>query len=404
MLNIALLGFGVVGGGTAEVLTENRKLIADRIGQDINIKYILDLREFPDSPFGKLVIHDYNIILNDPEVSIVAEMMGGSHPAYEFSRSALLAGKSVVTSNKECVAKFGTELLELAEANGCRYLFEASVGGGIPVIKPIINDLSPVNITSVSGILNGTTNYILTKMTTDGADFASVLADAQAKGYAEANPAADVEGLDAARKIVILAALSSDIMLYADKIYREGITEITEFDIKVAESFGCAIKLIGYFEKTEDGKILCMVSPRFVRPTNPLGTINDVFNGILVDTDMLGEVMFYGKGAGKLPTAGAVVADILDAASGMTGARKLKWRLATESDVADIKDYTCCREFTFVGGEKDIATLEQHFGKLGSYIVNDDKISFITGEMSEAEADKAVGECQLTLVNKFRML
>lgn len=404
MLNIALLGFGVVGSGTAEVLTENRKLIADRIGQDINIKYILDLREFPDSPFGKLVVHDYNIILNDPEVSIVVEMMGGSHPAYEFSKSALQAGKSVVTSNKECVAKFGTELLQLAEANGCRYLFEASVGGGIPVIKPIINDLSPVNIKSVSGILNGTTNYILTKMTTDSADFASVLADAQAKGYAEANPAADVEGLDAARKIVILAALSSDIMLDADKIYREGITKITELDIKVAESLGCAIKLIGYFEKTEDGKILCMVSPRFVRPTNPLGTINDVFNGILVDTDMLGEVMFYGKGAGKLPTAGAVVADVLDIASGLTGARKLRWNLATDKDIADFNKYTCCREFTFVGGKDNLATLEKCFGKITSYAVNDDKISIITSELSEEAAEKAVGECSLTLVNKFRML
>jgi len=404
MLNVALLGFGVVGSGTAEILTENRELIKKRVGQDVNIKYILDLRDFPDSPFGTLIVHDFNIILNDPDVAVVAEMMGGSHPAYEFSKAALEAGKSVVTSNKECVAKFGDELLKIAAENGCRYMFEASVGGGIPIIRPMMNDLAPVNVTAISGILNGTTNYILTKMSAGGVDFATVLADAQAKGYAERNPSADVDGLDAARKIVILTALATGIIVDADSIYCEGITKITEYDMDVAESLGYAIKLIGRFEKTEDGKILCMVSPRFVPASNPLYTVNDVFNGILVSSDMLDETMFYGRGAGKLPTAGAVVADILDIVSGLDRIKKLEWKRADAADVADISTYSCRRVFTFEGTDLK-NKIEAVFGELKHFFTtNENKISFVSSAMTEKEADELIAKCELKLVSKFRIL
>ena len=313
MINVAILGFGVVGSGTAEVLTENLALIESRIHKKLNIKYILDLRDFPDSPFGHLVTHDFNQILEDPEVSIVAEMMGGSHPAYDFSLACLRAGKSVVTSNKEVVATFGDELLAEARANGVRYLFEASVGGGIPIIRPLTNDLSANKILSIDGILNGTTNYILTQMRENNTDFSVALKSAQEKGYAEANPAADVDGIDAARKITILAALSYGTLLNPNEIYTEGISKITTRDMEIARALGYTVKLIGHCEKQDDS-VMAMVSPRLVPVGNPLCTIDDVFNGILVDTDMLGTTLFYGKGAGKLPTASAVVGDIIDIA------------------------------------------------------------------------------------------
>ena len=289
MVNVAILGFGVVGSGVAEVLTQNKSIIEKKLDREVNIKYILDLREFPGNPFEGKIVHDFNIILNDPEVSVVAEMMGGSHPAYDFSKAALEAGKSVVTSNKEVVANFGAELLEIAKAHGVAYLFEASVGGGIPIIRPMCNDLASNNIKEVNGILNGTTNYILTKMCSEGADFADVLKDAQDKGYAERNPAADVEGLDAARKIVILASLAFGKTVSPSDIHVEGITQITTEDVETANRFGYSIKLIGHAEMI-DGKILAMVSPRFIPTSNPLSGINDVFNGISLKADMVGEV------------------------------------------------------------------------------------------------------------------
>ena len=400
MTQIALLGFGVVGGGVAKVLTENRDIIKKRASEEISIKYILDLRDFPDSPFGDRIVHDYDTILSDPDIKIVAEMMGGSHPAYEYTKAALLAGKSVVTSNKECVAKFGQELLAIAAENGVRYLFEASVGGGIPIIRPMINDLSPNKIISIDGILNGTTNYILTKMTQDGSDFSEVLSDAQAKGYAERNPAADVEGLDAARKIVILTALATGVRLDSDAIYCEGITEIDPAAIALAESLDCKIKLIAHFEKI-DGKLLSMVSPRLVPSDNPLYAVDDVFNGILVSTDMLGDVMFYGRGAGMLPTAGAVVADIIDIVTHKTvgeGIRALSWKIA-DGNEADFSSYRCDRAFTVRG---DIEDVKKYFGEPSRYFIEDGKISFTVKNMSEAEADAAVRN--VSLINKFRML
>lgn len=342
MKKIAILGFGVVGGGVAEVLTQNKLSIEKKLGESIEIKYILDLRDFPDSPFADKIVHDFNIILNDPEVCLVAEMMGGSHPAYDFSKACIKAGKSVVTSNKEVVARFGTELLALAAQNGVRYLFEASVGGGIPIIRPMLNDLVSNKITSVDGILNGTTNYILTQMSEFGADFADALKDAQAKGYAEANPSADVDGLDAARKIVILAAIAFGKCISPEDILVEGITSITTEDFEIARSLGYTIKLIGHTEMIGD-KTLAMVSPRFIPLSNPLAHISDVYNGILVGANMLDKVLFYGKGAGKLPTASAVVADIIDIIDHIDSNQlpTVAWSDADASDVACGDDHVC---------------------------------------------------------------
>ena len=337
MINVALLGFGVVGSGCAEVLTANKEKIEAHIGKEIRIKYILDLREFPDSPFGNLIVHDFNTILNDPEVSVVAEMMGGSHPAYDFTKALLEAGKSVVTSNKEVVSTFGVELLKIARENGARYLFEASVGGGIPIIRPLTNDLAANEILSIDGILNGTTNFILTKMKNEGLEFEVVLKEAQRLGYAEANPSADVDGVDAARKIAILAALASGKLVDPKKVSTEGIRNVTPADMETARKLGYSIKLIGHYETDADGKLAVSVAPRFVPASSPLASIDDVFNGILVRGNMLGDSLFYGRGAGKLPTASAVCADIIDAAfTSAAHAKQLTWTAACECEMTDM--------------------------------------------------------------------
>ena len=376
MISIALLGFGCVGSGTAEVLTENKKLIEGRLGCEYSIKYILDLRDFPDSPFGDLVVHDFNTILEDDEVSVVAEMMGGSHPAYDFTKACLEAGKSVVTSNKEVVAKFGVELCEIAAAHGVRYMFEASVGGGIPIIRPMMTDLASNKINKINGILNGTTNFILTAMRDDGRSFDDVLCEAQRLGYAEANPAADVEGVDAARKTVILGAIASGKLVSPDAIHREGITKIALDDVELASALGYSIKLIGHAEDI-DGKLLAFVSPMAVPVANPLSRIDGVFNGILVNANMVGDVMFYGPGAGKLPTASAVVADVVDViAKRDVPTTAVGWMNATESDIADFDSYTC-RRLVIVEGECENALAE----------VNG-KSAYFTEPMTEAEAAK----------------
>ncbi len=313
-LTVALLGFGVVGSGTAEVITENQDRIRRATGRGIDIRYILDLREFPDSPFGDRVVHDINIILDDPEVDAVVEMMGGSHPAVDFTRAALSAGKHVVTSNKEVVAKFGTELLALAKENGVRYLFEASVGGGIPVLRPLAQDLASNRVRAIDGILNGTTNYILTRMFGEGTSYDDALGEAQARGYAERDPSADVDGHDAARKIVILTAVATGCRVSPDEISIQGIRDITDADVALATELGYTIKLIAHMDLGESGRPSVWVAPCFVPVGHPLHAINDVFNGILIHTDMLGQTLFYGRGAGKLPTAGAVVSDLTDIA------------------------------------------------------------------------------------------
>jgi homoserine dehydrogenase len=395
MMQIALLGFGIVGSGTAEVLKENQKLISERINEEINVKYILDLREFPDHPLGDRVVHDMQIILNDPEVVLVAEMMGGSHPAYEFTRAALQAGKNVVTSNKEVVASFGAELLELARENGVSYLFEASVGGGIPIIRPLQTDLASNEILSISGILNGTTNFILTKMKNEGTDFAQALKLAQEKGYAEADPTADVEGIDAARKISILAALSFGILLDPNKIPTEGITGITAEHTATADALGCTVKLVGHTERI-NGKVFAAVSPYLVPVSNPISHVDDVFNGILVDANMLGRALFYGAGAGKLPTASAVVADIIDILSHKAEERILpKWKIAEPSDVADPALYACRRCYVIEGCPKCAEKAMRAFDTEDCRFIADRKFAIVTPVMTEKTSAAALASTGL---------
>ncbi len=397
MIQIAILGFGVVGSGTAEVLSENKKLLAAHCGSELNVKYILDLRDFPEHPLGDRVVHDIKVILEDPEVSIVCEMMGGSHPAYEFSRAALEAGKSVVTSNKEVVANFGAELLELAHEKGVSYLFEASVGGGIPIIRPLQTDLASNRILSVSGILNGTTNFILTKMKNEGSDFATVLKEAQARGYAEANPAADVEGLDAARKIVILAALAFGTLLSPAEISVEGITSITAEHTGVAEMLGCAVKLIGHTELI-NGRILATVAPQMVPAENPIHNVNGVFNGIVVDANMLGRAFFYGAGAGKLPTASAVVADVVSIAAGNAGATAPRWRIASKEDYADPADRSCRRVVVMEGCSKCADKARELFDFKACVVRENGTFAFLSESMTGKELESALQSCKSPLV------
>ncbi len=404
MKQIAILGFGVVGSGTAEVLMENQKHIAAHCGEEISVKYILDLREFPDHPLGDRVVHDVNVILNDPEVVLVAEMMGGSHPAYEFTRAALEAGKSVVTSNKEVVSTYGVELLALARQKGVCYLFEASVGGGIPIIRPMQTDLVSNEILSVSGILNGTTNFILTKMKNEGVDFATVLKEAQKKGYAEANPAADVEGLDAARKIAILAALAYGALRDPKTIPTEGITGITALHTAVADCLGGTVKLIGHTEKI-DGKIYADVAPYFVPSVNPLSHVDDVFNGILVDANMLGRALFYGAGAGRLPTASAVVADMIDILSHRADERKLPmWRAANPDEIADADAYRVRRVYLIKGCPKCAEKAMQALGASRFETVESGLFAIVSEPISTSAGIAALKACGLESVLSMPVL
>lgn len=312
MSKVAVMGYGTVGSGVVEVISTNQASIAKRAGEDVMVKYVLDLRDFPGSPVEDILVKDVNVIINDPEIDVVVETMGGLHPAYEFVKSSLEAGKSVCTSNKELVAKFGAELLKLARENNVNFLFEASVGGGIPIIRPLKSSLTADEIEEITGILNGTTNYILTKMRDNGSDFDEVLKEAQELGYAERNPEADVEGYDACRKIAILTSLAYGRQVDFEDIYTEGITKITAEDFRYADKINATIKIVGT-SKLVNGKVSAMVAPVMIKSNNPLYGVDDVFNGIFVRGNMLGDVMFYGKGAGKLPTASAVVSDVVEA-------------------------------------------------------------------------------------------
>lgn len=313
MAKVAVLGYGTVGSGIVEVIKTNQDLINKRAGTEVDVKYILDLRDFPNDPYEELIVHDVDVIMNDPEVDIVCEAMGGTGAAYTFTKTALSKGKSVCTSNKALVAEYGTELLELAKANNCNYLFEASCGGGIPIIRPLRTSLSPEKIVAIKGILNGTTNYILTKMEQEGADFDAVLKDAQALGYAEANPEADIEGHDACRKIAILSSLGFGKTVYYKDVYTEGITKISIDDFAYMKQLKATIKLLG-MSKEVDGKYFAMVAPFVLTRENPLYNVEDVMNAILVTGNTLGDTMYYGAGAGKLPTASAVVSDVIECA------------------------------------------------------------------------------------------
>lgn len=314
MINVAVLGYGTVGSGVVDVINTNHESINKRAGQEINVKYVLDLRDFPGDPVEKILVHDYEQIVNDPEVDIVVEVMGGVEPAYTFVKKALLAGKNVCTSNKALVADKGRELMDIAREKNINFLFEASCGGGIPIIRVINSSLTGDEIDEVTGILNGTTNYMLYKMSTEGCEFDTVLKEAQQKGYAEADPTADVEGYDACRKIAILSSLAySEYFDYKD-IYTEGITKITPEDMEYAAKLGRTIKLLGTSRRNADGTCYAMVAPFLIGRDSPLYSVNDVFNAVFVHGNMLGDAMFYGSGAGKLPTASAVVGDIVDAA------------------------------------------------------------------------------------------
>ena len=393
MVNIAVLGYGTVGSGDVEVITRNHDTVNKRAGQEINIKYVLDLRDFPGDPVQEILVHDYNVILNDPEVEIVVEVMGGINPAYGFVKSALEAGKSVATSNKELVAAHGAELLAVAKANNVNFLFEASVGGGIPIIRPINQSLTADKITEITGILNGTTNYILTKMSEEGLDFDSVLKVAQEKGYAERNPEADVEGYDACRKIAILTSLVCGKQVNYQDIHTEGITKITDADSKYAKAMGCSIKLFGT-SIIEDGKIYSMVAPFIVNNGHILQNVSGVFNGIFIKGNMLGETMFYGKGAGKLPTASAVVSDVVDAVKHMGSNIMTIWE-DEKLELADIMDYQC-KFFARVKNASK-ADIDAAFGKVSYVELSDvnDEVAFVTEKISERDFQNKIKDLDL---------
>ena len=338
MVNVAILGFGTVGSGVAEVLTGHENSIARKADGLIRLKYILDVRDFPDSPFAGKFVKDFAVIENDPEVDIVVETIGGAKAALDFTRRALEAGKSVVTSNKELVASHGYELTQLAREKGVCYLFEASVGGGIPIIRPLSQCLAANEILEIYGILNGTTNYILTRMIRTGLTFDAALQEAQDNGYAERDPSADVEGHDACRKICILAAIAFGRHIYPEQVPTQGITGVTLADVDYAESAGKKIKLLGRAIRREDGRVCAYVAPHLVDQSNPLAGVEDVFNGISVRGDAIGDVMFYGRGAGKLPTASAVVADVIDVARNMGSRKALSWEPGGEDTACGTDD------------------------------------------------------------------
>ena len=333
MVNVAILGFGTVGSGVAEVLTGHENSIERKAGGLIRLKYILDVRQFPDSPFADKFVRDFAVIEKDPEVDIVVETIGGATVALDFTRRALEAGKSVVTSNKELVASHGYELTQLAKEKGVCYLFEASVGGGIPIIRPLSQCLAANEILEIYGILNGTTNYILTRMIRAGLTFDAALKEAQDNGYAERDPSADVEGHDACRKICILAAIAFGRHIYPDQVPTQGITGVTLADVDYAESAGKKIKLLGRAIRRMDGRVCAYVAPHLVDRSDPLAGVEDVFNGISVRGDAIGDVMFYGRGAGKLPTASAVMADVMDVARNMGSRKALSWEPGGEDAV-----------------------------------------------------------------------
>lgn len=324
MINVAVLGYGTVGSGIVEVINTNKEVIRERVGKEIKVSYVLDLREFLGDPVSDILVHDYEIIINDPKVVIIAEAMGGVEPAYSFAKKALAAGKHFCTSNKELVAKHGAELIELANENGVNFFFEASVGGGIPIIRPLISSLVPEKIEEITGILNGTTNYMMTEMSDNDLDFEDVLKDAQEKGYAERNPEADVEGYDACRKIAILASLAYGKQVDFQDIYTEGITKISKIDMQYAKIMKKRFKLLGSCCKKEN-KICAMVVPMLVGEEFPLYSVTGVNNAVLVKGNTLGDVMFYGAGAGKLPTASAVVSDIIEEARNLNKHVDIKW-------------------------------------------------------------------------------
>ena len=383
MVNIAVLGYGTVGSGVVEVINTNHEIINKRAGEEINIKYVLDLRDFPGDPVQQILTHDFNDILNDDEVKVVVEVMGGINPAYTFVKQCLAAGKSVATSNKELVASHGPELLAIAKENNVNFLFEASVGGGIPIIRPLNTSITADEVTEITGILNGTTNYILTKMDQEGASYDEVLKQAQDLGYAERNPEADVEGGDACRKIAILTSIVYGKHLDYTKIHTEGITKISTEDFKYADALGVSIKLVGTTKKEGD-TLYSFVAPMMLDENHPLSGIHDVFNGIFVHGNVVDDIMFYGRGAGKLPTASAVVSDVVDEVKHMGKNIMASW----DSEALPIGDFRDAVNRFFIRVSADAITkdeIQKLFGDV-TYVTAegvDGELAFITSSMTE---------------------
>jgi homoserine dehydrogenase len=334
MANFAIMGFGTVGSGVAEVLRMNAASIAEKLGESLNLKYILDVRDLSATPYGEIAVKDFAVLENDPDLEVVVESIGGARVALEFTRRALLAGKHVVTSNKELVASHGKELLAIAKEKNVNYLFEASVGGGIPVLRPLFQCLAGNRIEEVVGILNGTTNYILTRMVRGGVSFEDALKEAQAKGYAEQNPAADVEGLDAGRKICILSDLAWGKEVLPERIHTQGISGLDLQDVAIADKAGYRVKLLGRALRLADGRQAAYVAPHLVPQDCPVAPVDDVFNAIMIRGNAVGDVMFYGRGAGDLPTASAVMGDVMDAVQHRAKRRELGW-----SESAELADF-----------------------------------------------------------------
>lgn len=398
MIQVAVMGYGTVGSGVVEVIEKNKEEINKKSGEEINIKYILDLREFPGDPYEDKVVHDVEQILNDPEVKIICETMGGLKPAYDFTKRALLSGKSVCTSNKELVATYGPELIRIAHENQCNYLFEASVGGGIPIIRPLNYSLTAEKIDGITGILNGTTNYILSKMEKEGAGFEEVLKEAQEKGYAEKNPEADVEGYDACRKIAILSSLMCGRNVKYQDIYTEGITKITKTDFVYANAAGKTIKLLAQ-SKEIDGKFYAMVAPFMISLSHPLAMVNDVFNAVCVHGNMLGDSMYYGRGAGKLPTASAVVSDVVDCARHIGKVIMCFWD-AEEVLLTGIEEASH-KFFVRVASHKEKEAL--HIFERAAVIEADvpGEFAFITDTMTEKEFNEKAE--QVGIISRIRV-
>lgn len=404
MINVAVLGYGTVGSGVVEVIEKNKDMVNKKSAQELKVKYILDLRDFPGDPYEDKVIHDFNTILHDDSVTIVCETMGGVGAAYQFTKQALERGKSVCTSNKELVAKHGPELLQIAREHNCNYLFEASVGGGIPIIRPLNYSLTAEKIEAINGILNGTTNYILSKMEKEGADFAAVLKEAQDKGYAERNPEADVEGYDACRKIAILSSLISGNQVDFEDIYCEGITKITTEDMKYAKAMGTTIKLLAS-SKRDGSRLHAIVAPCMLYPEHPLYNVNGVFNAIFVHGNVLGDAMFYGSGAGKLPTASAVVADVVDAAKHLNRNIMTMWKQEklTLEDKGDAKRRFFIR---MKGDEEEMRKdLEYSFGEIEIVKVPglEGEFGIVTPVMMEGDYDTRANRYKDQILHMIRI-
>ena len=400
MAKVAIMGFGTVGSGVYDIIETNNEKLSHNSGEAVDVKYILDIRDFDDHPRKELFTKDFNDILNDSEVSVVAEVMGGLHPAYEFTKSLLEAGKSVVTSNKELVATYGTELLGIANEKNVNYMFEASVGGGIPIIRPRHQDLTANKIEKIAGILNGTTNYILNEMITKGKSFDAALKDAQDNGYAERNPAADIEGHDACRKIAILSSLASGLEVDYNNIETEGIVDVSLDDVKYAESINSVIKLIGYSQFLENGKIYSVVAPMIVSREKLIANVNGVFNAIMVQGNCVGELLFYGAGAGKLPTASAVVADIVDSIKHRERSKKISWKKPLNDITASPEDKSF--EY-FVRSTSSKDEIEKVFGDVNyTDSVVDGENVFITKSLTSVELNEKVNK--INTISAYRIL